>query len=380
MRNLINRRSKQHEAERLAVLARYNILDTLPEPAYDDVVEIASCIAGTPIALITLLDQDRQWFKAKLGLAVESTPRQDSFCKHLLQLPLGEMLIVPDAQADLRFAHSPLVISDPDIRFYMGAPLVTQDNHVLGALCVIDHVVRHPTEQQIQALRALSRQVMQLLDLRYLNHEIRELLSERAVQMRELSNYQVLLEQHNRQLLTESRTDRLTKIGNRAALDQFLLVSHQDCVKLCQPLSILLIDVDHFKPYNDQFGHPAGDEVLQQVAALLYDCCRTTDFAARYGGEEFMLILPETTARTAMQVAERVRHRIEAEQFPNRQITVSIGVARIIPRKNQAPISVPELVRYADQALYQAKGAGRNQVRLFDDRQQVRERQGGSTV
>lgn len=372
MRSLISRRARQHEAERLVALARYNILDTLPEPAYDDVVEIASCVAGTPIALITLLDEHRQWFKARVGLAVESTPREHSFCKYLLQLPLGEMLIVPDAHADPRFANSPLVIADPDIRFYMGAPLITRDEHVLGALCVIDHVVRHPTEQQIQALRALSRQVMQLLELRHRNHEIRELLSERAVQMRELSNYQVLLEQHNRQLLTESRTDRLTKIGNRAALDQYLLASHQDCIKLAQPLSILLIDVDHFKPYNDQFGHPAGDEVLQQVAALLYDSCRTTDFAARYGGEEFMLILPETTARTALQVAHRLRRSIEEEQFPNRKITISIGVARMIPRKGEAPLSVSELISRADQALYQAKGAGRNQVKLFDDRQQQR--------
>ena len=373
MRSLLKRRSKQQEAERLAALARYNILDTLPEPAYDDVVEIASCIAGTPIALISLLDQERQWFKAKLGLAVDSTPREDSFCKCLLDLPLDEVLIVPDAHADARFSASPLVVGDPYIRFYMGAPLVTPDGHVLGSLCTIDRVVRHPTEQQALALQALARHVMQLLELRHRNREIRELLSERAVQMRELSNYQVLLEQHNRQLLTESRTDRLTKIGNRAALDQYLLASHQGCIKLGQPLSILLIDVDHFKPYNDQFGHPAGDEVLQQVAALLYDSCRSTDFAARYGGEEFMLILPETTARTAVQVAERLRHRIEEEQFPNRQITVSIGVARMIPRKSQQPITVPELVRYADQALYQAKGAGRNQVMLFDDRQQARE-------
>ena len=372
MRSLINRRARQHEAERLVALARYNILDTLPEPAYDDVVEIASCIAGTPIALISLLDQERQWFKAKLGLAVDSTPREDSFCKCLLDPPLDEVLIVPDAHADARFSASPLVVGDPYIRFYMGAPLVTPDGHVLGSLCTIDRVVRHPTEQQALALQALARQVMQLLELRHRNHEIRELLSERAVQMRELSNYQVLLEQHNRQLLTESRTDRLTKIGNRMALDQYLVAAHQDSVKLHRPLSILLIDVDHFKPYNDQFGHPAGDEVLQQVAALLYDSCRTTDFAARYGGEEFMLILPETTARTALQVADRLRRSIEEEQFPNRKITISIGVARMIPRKGEAPLSVSELISRADQALYQAKGAGRNQVKLFDDRQQQR--------
>lgn len=369
MRSLINRRSKQHETARLAALARYNILDTLPEVAYDDVVEIAACIAGTPIALITLLDEERQWFKAKLGLTVDSTPREDSFCKHLLHLPLGEMLIVPDTHADPRFAKTPLVVSRPDIRFYMGAPLITPDNHVLGALCVIDRVVRHPLEQQVEALRALARQVMQLLELRHRNHEIRELLSERAVQMRELSNYQISLEQHNSRLLTESRTDRLTKIGNRAALDQYLAVAYQDCIDLHRPLSILLMDVDHFKRYNDEFGHPAGDVVLQQVAALLYDSCRTTDFAARYGGEEFMLILPETTARTALQVAERLRRRIEEEQLPNRQVTVSIGIARMFSRKAEPPISVDMLISRADQALYQAKGAGRNQVIVFDDRQ-----------
>ncbi|MEC7120691.1 MAG: sensor domain-containing diguanylate cyclase [Pseudomonadota bacterium] len=372
MLNRSKKRLKEQEEERLAALARYNILDTLPEPAYDDVVEIAACIATTPVALITLLDRDRQWFKAKLGLAVDSTPREHSLCNHLLQLPLGEVLIIPDTHADPRFAVSPLVLSDPNIRFYMGAPLITRDEYVLGALCVIDHVVRHPTAQQVQALRALARQVMQLLELRYRNHEIRELLSERAVQMRELSNYQVLLEQHNRQLLTESRTDRLTKIGNRAALDQYLVESYESCLHVHQPLSVMLIDVDHFKAYNDQFGHPAGDLVLQQVAALLYDSCRTTDFAARYGGEEFMLILPETTARTAMQVAERLRRRIAEENFPNRQITVSIGVARMIPRQHEAPVSMQDLVGRADHALYQAKGNGRNQVVLFDDRQQVR--------
>ncbi|MFZ3193518.1 MAG: sensor domain-containing diguanylate cyclase [Moraxellaceae bacterium] len=372
MRSLIKRRSKQQEAERLAALARYNILDTLPEPAYDDVVEIASCIAGTPVAIIGLLDDnDRQWFKAKVGLDVDQVPRHKTFCNRLVDHP-DAVLVIPDTRDDAIVGKHPDMMVDSAIRFYMGAPLLTADRQVIGSLCVVDYQPKQVNDAQKQAMAALARQVMQLLELRYRNREIRELLSERAVQMRELSNYQVLLEQHNRQLLTESRTDRLTKIGNRAALDQYLADAHQDCMKLHQPLSILLIDVDYFKPYNDQFGHPAGDLVLQQVAALLYDSCRTTDFAARYGGEEFMLILPETTARTALQVAERLRRRIEDEEFPNRPITVSIGVARMIPRKDEQSISVQDLISRADQALYQAKGAGRNQVMVFDDRQQPR--------
>lgn len=372
MRNIMKRRSKQQEVERLAALNRYNILDTLPELAYDDVVEIAACLAGTPVAVIGLLDEnDRQWFKAKIGLDVAQVPRHKTFCNRLIDHP-NTVLVIEDTHDDPIVGKNPELMVDSQIRFYMGAPLVTPDQQVIGSLCVIDYHPKHVSEAQKNAMAALARQVMQLLELRYRNREIRELLSERAVQMRELSNYQVLLEQHNRQLLTESRTDQLTKIGNRAALDQYLMQSHQDCIKLHRPLSIMLLDVDYFKPYNDQFGHPAGDLVLQQVAALLYDSCRTTDFAARYGGEEFMLILSETTARTALQVAERLRRRIEEEDFPNRQITVSIGVARMIPRKDDAPISVQELVSRADQALYQAKGAGRNQVMLFDDRQQQR--------
>lgn len=373
MRSLMKRRSKQQEVERLAALARYNILDTLPEPAYDDVVEIASCIAGTPVALIGLLDEeDRQWFKAKLGVEADHVPRHKTFCNRLIDHP-DQVLVVPDTREDEIVGKHPEMMVDESIRFYMGAPLMTADRQVIGSLCVVDYQPKQVNDAQKNAMAALARQIMQLLELRYRNREIRELLSERAVQMRELSNYQTFLEQHNRQLLTESRTDRLTKIGNRAALDQYLIAAHQDSIKLHRPLSILLIDVDYFKPYNDQFGHPAGDVVLQQVAALLYDSCRTTDFAARYGGEEFMLILPETTARTALQVAERLRHRIENERFQNRQITISIGVARMIPHKDEATISVQELVSRADQALYQAKGAGRNQVMLFDDRRQVRQ-------
>lgn len=372
MRTMIKRRPKQQEADRLAALYRYNILDTLPEPAYDDVVEIASCLAGTPVAIIGLLDDgDRQWFKAKVGLDVDHVPRHKTFCNRLIDYP-DEVLVIPDTLDDPIVGQRPELMVNSAIRFYMGAPLLTADQQVIGSLCVVDYEPKQVTASQKNAMAALARQVMQLLELRYRNREIRELLSERAVQMRELSNYQVLLEQHNRQLLTESRTDRLTKIGNRAALDQYLAQAHQDCIKVHQPLSIMLIDVDYFKPYNDQFGHPAGDLVLQQVAALLYDSCRTTDFAARYGGEEFMLILPETTARTALQVAERLRRRIEEEEFPNRQITVSIGVARMIPRKDEAAITVHELINRADQALYQAKGAGRNQVMVFDDRQHPR--------
>lgn len=157
------------EAERLEELRQYRILDTLPEPEYDDVVYLASRICGTPIALVSLVDQDRQYFKARVGLEASETPRDVAFCAHAI-LQSG-LLVVNDAKADRRFADNPLVKSDPTIRFYAGAPLVTPAGHAMGTLCVIDRVPRTLDESQRESLRALGRQVEALLSLRRAKHE-----------------------------------------------------------------------------------------------------------------------------------------------------------------------------------------------------------------
>ena len=154
----------EREAERLAALRSYAILDSAPEQAFDDLVELASTICDTPIALITLLDEHRQWFKARRGLAVESTPREHAFCAHAIAS--SELLVVPDAHRDDRFASNPLVTGDPNIRFYAGAPLETAEGHRFGTICVIDSVPREPTPVQRSALQALSRLVVQQIELR----------------------------------------------------------------------------------------------------------------------------------------------------------------------------------------------------------------------
>lgn len=154
----------QNECDRLAALRRYGVLDTPPEPAFDDLTRLAAYICGTPISLISLLDADRQWFKARVGLETPHTSRDLAFCSHAI---LGnDVLVVPDATADARFATNPLVTSDPHIRFYAGAPLVTSDGYSLGTLCVIDRVPRTLTPEQHDALCALSRQAIALLELR----------------------------------------------------------------------------------------------------------------------------------------------------------------------------------------------------------------------
>jgi serine/threonine protein kinase len=152
------------ERARLAALRRYRVLDTDPDPALDDLTALASFVCGTPIATVSLIDEDRQWLKARIGLSAQQTARNVSFCHHTIRQPTP--LVVPDAAQDRRFADNPLVRSDPHIRFYAGVPLLTADGHALGSLCVIDRVPRQLSPEQEAALTTLSRLVQGHLELR----------------------------------------------------------------------------------------------------------------------------------------------------------------------------------------------------------------------
>lgn len=152
------------ETKRLKVLWQYDVLDTVPEELFDDLTELAARICEAPIALISLVDEDRQWFKSKVGVTLNETSRDISFCAHAIKQQ--DLFIIPDATKDLRFANNPLVTSDPKIRFYAGAPLIAPDGEALGSLCVIDKVPRELSSEQQQALRVLARHVMVQLELR----------------------------------------------------------------------------------------------------------------------------------------------------------------------------------------------------------------------
>lgn len=154
----------KQEAARLEALREYRILDTPSEQAYDDFTLLASYICEVPIALISLVDADRQWFKSKVGLEVNETVRDISFCTHTILS--YETLVINDALCDERFANNPLVTADPRIRFYAGAPLITPEGHALGSLCVIDRKPRELSDAQKTALEALARQVVSQLELR----------------------------------------------------------------------------------------------------------------------------------------------------------------------------------------------------------------------
>lgn len=168
----------ENEDARLEALRSYAVMDSASEEAFDDVVRLASLICDVPIALITLIDERRQWFKARVGLPAPETPRKHAFCAHAILE--DETLIVPDAMADRRFRDNPLVLDDPNIRFYAGAPLRTSEGHGLGTLCVIDSSPRVDTPlsaTQVDALEALSRQVVRLLEYRRVSGQLAEALT-----------------------------------------------------------------------------------------------------------------------------------------------------------------------------------------------------------
>jgi|SRR4051812_46113090 len=201
------------EKKRLKVLWQYEILDTVPEEVFDDLTELAARICEAPIALITLVDEKRQWFKSKVGITVKETSRDISFCGHAIGQ--SDLFIIADATRDKRFSHNPLVTADPKIRFYAGAPLVTPDGHALGTLCVIDKVPRELTSDQKQALRVLARHVMTQLELRRHGNELAKAHEHRDEIQKELDQVKADLAKALRQLDTH-KLRRTRRNGDRS--------------------------------------------------------------------------------------------------------------------------------------------------------------------
>ena len=337
-------------------------MDVLPEKAYDDITDLAALICETSISLVSLNHDGQQRFKSKHGIDADHAARAVPFCEQTMARP-NELFVVTDARLDERFADSPMAIDGTQICFYAGAALVNSDGDALGTLCVIDQVPRELTEDQQNALWALSRQVVAHIELRNAVEELESNTTRLRNYQSQLEDYYRQLELTNARLRTLSVTDDLTGLNNRFAFEEEFRNEFTRAQQCDLPLSLLFLDADHFKLYNDEFGHPAGDDALRAIARFLKESMRTSDFVARIGGDEFVIILPGTPRESAGVLAERCRTALESAAWPERPITVSIGTASLDGRT----INTDTLISEADQALYHAKATGRNQVSLAND-------------
>lgn len=312
------------EPARLAALQRLAILDSPPEEPFDNIVNLVRTVLGVPISAVTLVDRERQWFKAIKGLDASETPRSESFCAHAIRQRAP--LLIADATLDSRVATYSAVTEDPHVRAYAGVPLVTSDGYNIGALCAVDTKIREFTESEVDILRNFARIVVNEMELRQ--------IAER-----------------------DQLTGALTRRG-------FIEKANQEiarCHRHGRAASLLLIDVDHFKSVNDTWGHPAGDKVLRELAATLGGVGRSGDVLGRIGGEEFAMLLPETCAADALAAAERFRSALEIQLItvaPARTIaiTASFGVTTL----DAAIASTEDWIARADGPLYEAKRQGRN--------------------
>ena len=336
-----------NEPQRLAALAEYNILDTLPEAAYDDITQLVSDICEVPIAAVSLIDDGRQWFKSQVGLEVQETHRDVAFCAHAI---LGDdMLVVPDARGDARFADNPLVTGNPKIRFYAGAPLVTARGEMLGTLCVIDHVERELTDKQTRALRVLARQVMAQL-------ELRRLFDEQTENRRRL-------EETNGRLQTASTTDDVSGFRNTRFLHEYLDRQLSPNGSPAEKLSLVFFDMDEFKRVVDTHGHLLGARVLREVAEAVNSELDGDDHLVRYGGDEYVVILPGQDSEQALAKTERMKKAIRSTRFLEAEgldvrVSASFGVATY-PEDAQ---DKKELLMAADRGLFVSKATGKDRV------------------
>lgn len=316
------------EDARLAALHRLDALDTAAEEPFEKIVDLVRAVLSVPMATVTLVEADRQWFKAHRGMPSQETPRAVSFCTHTIAQ--REPLVVPDAQADPRFANSPLVTGTPHIRAYAGIPLRTADGYNVGALCAIDSEPRAFSEADIAILANFAAIVMGELELRLI-----------------------------------ARRDHLTGTLTRRGFVEEAGKALARHARGGAASALALLDVDHFKSINDCHGHPAGDKVLRQLAEVCAGVMRPGDYFGRIGGEEFALLLADASAEEAQAAAERFRAAIEAHRFDigiarPLAVTASFGVAAISP----AMASAEAWLAAADSALYCAKRSGRNRTCL----------------
>jgi diguanylate cyclase (GGDEF)-like protein len=329
-------------------LANIHALDpffTPLEERFERITRLAQRALNLPVAAITLVEGERQWFKSVAGWGISELPLDKSLCREVLTT--GTEIIVEDTLHDLYLMDNPYVRKKPKFRFYAGYPIKDSDGSTVGTFCVMDVKPRKVDEDFRAAHADLGEMAQRELFSLELNSAQAELVAK--------------LDRARRQAMFDS----LTRIWNRRGGMDLLGEALKECASFKQTVGICLADLDHFKKVNDRFGHRVGDHVLRKTASTIVACVRPNDVVCRHGGEEFLIIVRDVDEQACLAIGQRICDGIRQMKITSGgkaiHTTISVGVAL---RGADETLSPARLVELADRALYRSKDAGRDCVSI----------------
>ena len=326
----------ENEAARLESLHRYAILDTLPEQEFDDLSRLAALICGTPIALVSLVDENRQWFKSKVGIEESETPRDVAFCAHAIHA--SNVMVVPDALADERFRENPLVTGNPNVRFYAGAPLLTPEGYALGTICVVDRVPRELSADQLEALKALSRLVVNELELRRSVGDLSKAVRERRI--------------------VEGELDQLFNLSS----DLFCIAGFDGYFKRLNPAWEQTLGIPReellSRPYVE-FIHPDDREITRKEAQKIVDGAVTFSFENRFrcGDGTYLWLLWNATPSSDQSLIFAAARDITLRKRAERRLSVGYTLTRVLAEAENLGAASPLILRAICEGLGWEMGA-----------------------
>lgn len=307
-----------NEQARLDTLRSLNILDSVREERFDRLTRLARRLFNVPIAIVSIVDAEREWFKSSLGVELKETSREISFSGHAI---LGDdLLVVPDTTRDERFHDNPLVINTPNIRFYAGCPITARNGTKLGTFAIMDHQPRDLTESERELMHDLAGMVEQEI---------------------ETSRHETI--------------DELTMLSNRHGFETLAERALKVCKRSDAPATLLLFNLKNFRQVNDRFGYAEGDRALVAFSTMLVEVFRESDVVGRIGGDEFVVLLTNAAKTDSPEVVARLAEALSSYNRLSRRgysLSYSVEAVEYDPEMHH---SIGELLQEADTHMYQNK-------------------------